>query len=87
MFLNLAQRVAREFIDDFETAGDLEGRQLFAATGFKSGRIDGAVAGDHVGNRDFTSNRMGFADHGSLGDLRLLGQIFFYLARIDVEAA
>jgi hypothetical protein len=87
MFLNLAQRVARELFSNFETPGDFEGCELFAAPRFKSGRIDGAVAGNHIRNGNFASNGMGFADHCSLRDLRLLGKIFFDLPWINIETA
>src|SRR5579864_113665 len=86
MLLDFSEGVAREFVNDDEGAGNLEGCQFCAAAGREFGRIEGP-RGDDVSDGDFTANAIGRRSDGGLGDALLLFEELFDLARIDVEAA
>src|SRR5436305_14152019 len=84
MFLDLAERRARQRVDADEAPRHLERSQLLAAA---AGQLALVEVADDEGDRQLAAHRVGHADDRGLADLWLLEQELLDLARIDVVAA
>lgn len=84
MFLDLAESVSRQGIDDFKTPRDLEGSKGLAAFLFEA---SGGSAGleDEPGDGDFALDGVGLGDDGGFADAGLIEEELFNFAGIDVE--
>src|SRR5882724_2769730 len=87
MFLNLAQRVARQLLDGFKPSRNFEGSEFFAAAHFERTGIAAAVFPHYVRHRNLTTHAVGLRHYRSFLHLRLLHQEFLDLPGIDVETA
>ena len=85
MFLNLAQSIPRQVLDNVKGSGNFERRQAFATTLFHLGRID-RRSSDKVGHRHLAPQTIGSANDGSFSHLGLLSQKVLDLTGIDVDA-
>src|SRR5262245_46315493 len=73
--LDLAHGIARQRVDKDVLARHLEARELREQMRFERARVDAAAAAaHHVGDRYLLPFRIGAADHGALGDLRMRDQ-------------
>src|SRR5882757_5234000 len=87
MFLNLAQRIARQLLDGFKPTRDFEGSQLLAATHFERAGIAAPVFPNYIRHRDLATHAVGLRHHRRFLHFRLLHQEFLDLPGIDVETA
>ena len=86
--LHLAHRVARQRIDEHVFARHLEARELRQQMRLERARVARrARPPHHIGDRHLLPFRIGAADHGAFGDVRMRDQHALDLGRIDVLAA
>src|SRR5579862_7919906 len=85
---HLAAGLARQLVDELDTARALVVRQVAAGRGDDVGGA-GALTGPQLDDREhaFAHLRVGDADDGDVGDLRLLHQHTLDLRRIHVGPA
>src|SRR5215470_3594659 len=86
MFLNLAQRGARQAVDADEGARDFERREGFAAYVLRGILVEGFV-GDDVSYGQLAPPLVRRAADNGFAHAGLFKQHLFDLARVDVEAA
>jgi len=72
MFLDLAERVAGQLVDENERSRNLERREFFTAGCLEILHIDGA-RGDYVSDRDFATYAIGRGSDGSFGEPTQIG--------------
>jgi hypothetical protein len=87
MLLDLAQRVAWQFIDNLKAARNFEGGQVLTADGVQSACVNRSITQDQKGYRDLASHGVSLGSDGGFGNARLFHQELLDLAWVNVEAA
>src|SRR5580698_5334509 len=86
--LHLAQRRARQIVDEYDVARYLEAGELRRDVRFQAFGLDGtAFAPDDIGDGYFVPSWIGAPDHAAFADIGVLQQHALDLSRINVLAA